>query len=69
MSFHSPKPKVDDEEDPLEKLMKHTGCLSLHYEVQVGKSEIYIRDPIAKLAISESFIRLFIGFIFVGMHS
>ncbi|KAL0274377.1 UNVERIFIED_CONTAM: hypothetical protein PYX00_006821 [Menopon gallinae] len=29
-----PMKKADDEEDPLEKLMKGTGCLELHYEVQ-----------------------------------
>lgn len=23
--------------DPLEKLMKHTGCLELHYQVQVSE--------------------------------
>lgn len=29
------EPKQDEDEDPVTRLMKQTGCLELHHEVQV----------------------------------
>lgn len=28
------RPAVDDDDDPVEKMLKKTGCLELHYAVQ-----------------------------------
>ena len=33
----SRRPQVDDEEDPVENMIKKTGCIELHYAVQVQK--------------------------------
>ena len=33
----------DDEEDPVENMMKKTGCLEKHYIVQVRKEQILYR--------------------------
>ena len=30
------KPTDDEEEDPLETMLKKTGCIDLHYKVQVA---------------------------------
>lgn len=30
-----PSPTHDDVEDPVEKMLKKTGCMELHYQVQV----------------------------------
>ena len=36
-----PKPPEDDEEeDPVEKAIKKTGCLELHYKVQVNSQRV-----------------------------
>lgn len=32
------RPDPDDEEDPVDKMIKDTGCLELHYAVQVNES-------------------------------
>lgn len=34
---------LDGDEDPVENMLKKTGCLELHYKVQVGTFYIIIR--------------------------
>lgn len=40
MTVSESKHDVVDDEDQLEKLMKHTGCLELHYKIQVRSYNI-----------------------------
>ncbi|XP_066998454.1 cytochrome c oxidase assembly factor 4 homolog, mitochondrial [Anabrus simplex] len=35
MRLEAKKPEMsDDDEDPVEKILKNTGCIELHYKVQ-----------------------------------
>ncbi len=37
----SSKPKAEEEDDPVENMIKKTGCIELHYKIQVIESVVF----------------------------